>query len=77
MLFTEPTFLFLFLPAGEVLVGAFKAKHSGWTFANLSTLFKQPYLSAYETSIKISLVTAFVGAVILLWAIRMIAPAHA
>lgn len=53
--------LFLFLPAGEVLVGAFKAPHAGWTFHNVSTLFKAPFIGAYETSIKISLVTAVVG----------------
>ena len=53
--------LFLFLPAGEVLVGAFKGKHGGWTFDNLNTLFHKPFIGAYETSVKISLVTAVVG----------------
>jgi putative spermidine/putrescine transport system permease protein len=53
--------LFLFLPAGEVLVGSFKAVHGGWTAENLRTLFKEPFLGAYETSIKISLATALVG----------------
>ncbi len=53
--------LFLFLPAGAVLVGAFEGKKSGWTLDNLHTLIKQPFLGAYETSIKISLVTAVVG----------------
>jgi putative spermidine/putrescine transport system permease protein len=53
--------LFLFLPAGEVLVGAFKGVHTGWTLSNLRTLFKQPFLNAFETSIKISLLTAVAG----------------
>jgi putative spermidine/putrescine transport system permease protein len=53
--------LFLFLPAGAVLVGAFEGKKSGWTLGNLHTLIKQPFLGAYETSIKISLVTAVAG----------------
>jgi putative spermidine/putrescine transport system permease protein len=53
--------LFLFLPAGAVLLGAFEAKKSGWTLSNLHTLIKQPFLGAYETSIKISLVTAVIG----------------
>lgn len=53
--------LFLFLPAGEVLIGAFKGVHTGWTLHNLRALFNQPFLGAYESSIKISLVTAVVG----------------
>jgi putative spermidine/putrescine transport system permease protein len=53
--------LFLFLPAGAVLIGAFEGKKSGWTLGNLHTLIKQPFLGAYETSIKISLVTAVAG----------------
>jgi putative spermidine/putrescine transport system permease protein len=53
--------LFLFLPAGEVLIGAFQGKHSGWTLDNLHALSKQPFRGAFETSIKISLVTAFIG----------------
>lgn len=53
--------LFLFLPAGEVLVGAFKGVHSGWTFHNLRALFNEPFRGAYVSSIKISLVTAVAG----------------
>jgi putative spermidine/putrescine transport system permease protein len=53
--------LFLFLPAGEVLLGAFKTKTGGWTGHNIGLLFKQPYIGAYETSIRISIVTAAVG----------------
>jgi putative spermidine/putrescine transport system permease protein len=44
-----------------VLVGAFRGKHHGWTLGNLHSLVKQPFLGAYETSIKISLTTAVVG----------------
>jgi putative spermidine/putrescine transport system permease protein len=53
--------LFLFLPAGEVLVGAFKGVHAGWTFHNLRALFNEPFRGAYVSSIKISLVTAVAG----------------
>jgi putative spermidine/putrescine transport system permease protein len=53
--------LFLFLPAGAVLLGAFEGKKSGWTLDNIHTLVKQPFLNAYETSIKISLATAVIG----------------
>ena len=53
--------LFLFLPAGEVLVGAFKDLDGGFTFANITALFHDPYLQAYRNSIEVSLVTALLG----------------
>jgi putative spermidine/putrescine transport system permease protein len=57
------TILFLFLPAGSVLVGAFQAKGHGYTFENVRTLFHHPYIDAYRTSIEISLVTAVIGGI--------------
>src|SRR5207249_1908212 len=55
--------LFLFLPAGQVLVGAFKATHGGYTLANLHDVLHAHQLrNAYETSIRISLYTALFGA---------------
>ena len=57
------TILFLFLPAGQVLVGSFKGVHGGWTFANLRLLVHHPYIDAYETSVKVSLITALIGAI--------------
>ncbi len=55
--------LFLFLPAGQVLVGAFKGEHGGATLANLSAIIHTDNLrQAYKTSIEISLVTAGLGA---------------
>lgn len=53
--------LFLFLPAGQVLLGAFKDQEGGWTLDNLATLFDEPYRTAYRNSIEVSLVTALVG----------------
>jgi putative spermidine/putrescine transport system permease protein len=53
--------LFLFFPAGQVLTGAFKSKTGSWTLSNLQALVHKPYINYYETSIKISLVTAIVG----------------
>ena len=47
-----------------MLVGAFKAAHGGWTVGNVRDLVRQPYIGAYETSIKISLATALVGALL-------------
>ena len=57
------TILFLFLPAGEVLVGALKSVHGGWTIGNVQQLFHHPYIDAYKTSIEVSVVTALLGAV--------------
>lgn len=53
--------LFLFLPAGEVLVGAFKGSTHGWTLSNITQLVHEPYVHAYRESIEISGVTALIG----------------
>jgi putative spermidine/putrescine transport system permease protein len=55
--------LFLFLPSGQVMVGAFQDSHGGWTFSNVSAILHTNYLrSSFETSIQLSLETAFWGA---------------
>jgi putative spermidine/putrescine transport system permease protein len=56
-------FAFLFLPAGQVLVGAFKGEHGGFTFSNITGLFHQPYIGAFQNSIELSGVTALAGGV--------------
>ena len=53
--------LFLFIPAGEVLVGAFKNAAGDWSFATIGDLFQHQYLHAYWITIKISLITAALG----------------
>jgi len=58
------TLLFLFLPAAEVLVGAFKAKDGALTFHNLHLLLQSPYIDAYKTSVEVSLVTALIGGIL-------------
>ncbi len=55
-------FLFLFLPAGNVMAGAFNGKHGGWTVSNIQLLFHHPYIDSYKTSIEVSGVTALIGA---------------
>ncbi|MBA2460476.1 MAG: acriflavin resistance protein [Actinobacteria bacterium] len=55
------TFLFLFLPAGQVMFGAFQDQAGGYTLTNVETLFEEPYRSAFRNSIEVSLVTAGVG----------------
>ena len=52
---------FLFIPAGNVIAGAFKSVSGGFTFQNVQDLFKAQYLDAYKTSIEVSLVTALLG----------------
>ena len=54
----------MFLPAVSVMVGAFKSNSNHWTFANISTLFHDPYRHAYVESIEVSGVTALLGGVI-------------
>jgi putative spermidine/putrescine transport system permease protein len=55
---------FLLLPAGVVLVGAFKGKN-GFTTANISEVINTPqYIHAFRTSIEISLVTALIGGIL-------------
>jgi putative spermidine/putrescine transport system permease protein len=56
--------LFLLLPAGDVLVGAFRSDDGQWTTANIHALFHAEYLHAFENSIRISLYTAIVGGLI-------------
>jgi putative spermidine/putrescine transport system permease protein len=52
---------FLLVPAGEVMVGAFRGVNGGWTFSNITELFHQPYITYYKTSIDVSLVTSLLG----------------
>jgi putative spermidine/putrescine transport system permease protein len=53
--------MFLFLPAGNVMLGAFNGKHGGWTLSNVRLLFDHPYIDSYKTSIEVSGVTALIG----------------
>jgi putative spermidine/putrescine transport system permease protein len=53
--------MFLFLPAGNVMLGAFKAKDGSWTTENIRLLVQQPYVDAFKTSIEVSTVTALIG----------------
>ena len=53
--------LFLFIPAGNVLLGAFKNADGAWSLATIRDIFQQQYLHAYWVTIKISLITAAAG----------------
>ncbi len=56
-------FLFLFLPAGSVLVGALEDKAGHASLQSVRQLSHHPYIDAYRTSLEISLVTALLGTV--------------
>jgi putative spermidine/putrescine transport system permease protein len=52
---------FLFIPAANVIAGAFKDTHGNASLENVRTVFKSQYIDAFRTSIEISAVTALVG----------------
>ena len=57
------TLMFLFLPSAQVMIGAFKNSSGGWTTSNVSAIIHTPSLRhSFETSIQLSLETAFWGA---------------
>ena len=53
--------LFLFIPAGNVIAGAFQSVKGGYTFENIHAIFQTQNLDAYKTSIEVSVVTALLG----------------
>jgi putative spermidine/putrescine transport system permease protein len=64
--------LFLLLPTGCLLVGAFQDAQGHFTLANLSHLLEGNVLAAYRISLEVSAVSAAVGAVAgfaLAWAV--------
>jgi putative spermidine/putrescine transport system permease protein len=56
--------MFLILPTGFLMVGAFQDAGGHFTLANIWNLFQPSILSAYWISIEVSAVSAFGGAVI-------------
>src|SRR5262249_59627341 len=53
--------LFLFIPAGEVLLGAFKSADGSWSFSTIDDVLQPQYRHAYWVTIKVSLITAAAG----------------
>jgi uncharacterized membrane protein YeaQ/YmgE (transglycosylase-associated protein family) len=54
---------------GDIVVGVVGAFLGGWIFTT--------FLGVAGGGVLMSLVTAFIGAIALLWLIRMVAPSHA
>jgi putative spermidine/putrescine transport system permease protein len=58
------TALFLLLPTGIVVVGAFSSTDGSFTLSNFSALNKQYILNSFTTSVALSTASAVVGAVL-------------
>ena len=56
--------LFLILPAGYLVVGAFQTPDGGFTLQNIRNLFQPGIMSAYWVSIQVSAASAIGGALI-------------
>jgi putative spermidine/putrescine transport system permease protein len=56
--------MFLILPTGYLLVGAFQDPNGNFTLANLGDLFQPSILSAYWISIEVSAASAVGGAIV-------------
>jgi uncharacterized membrane protein YeaQ/YmgE (transglycosylase-associated protein family) len=54
---------------GDIAVGVIGAFLGGWIFSS--------FLGVAGGGVLMSLVVAFIGAIVLLWAIRLVAPRHA
>ena len=64
-------FLFLILPSGVLLAGAFFDKDGGFTLQNLLDLSRPKIVSAYAVTLQLSALTAFLGVILgflLAWA---------
>ena len=61
MPFFAYTSIFLLIPAGEIIAQAFRNPSGRFTLANVRGLFDAQILDAFETTIKISLITAVLG----------------
>src|SRR5258708_40352916 len=56
--------LFLLLPTGIIVAGAFFPKEGAFTFANFADIDKPYIIKAFTNSLIVSSVSAFVGAVV-------------
>ncbi len=46
--------IFLLIPTGELIVGAFRTANGAFTFSNIRDIFNQPYPAAFEFSLELS-----------------------
>jgi putative spermidine/putrescine transport system permease protein len=55
--------LFLLVPTGDVLVGAFRGSSGGWTLHNVDLLRQSQFVHAYENTVKLGVFTGLVGGI--------------
>jgi putative spermidine/putrescine transport system permease protein len=55
--------IFLLIPAGELVVGAFRTASGAFTFSNIRDIFQAPYPAAFEFSLELSALSALIGGI--------------
>ena len=55
--------IFLLIPTGELIVGAFRTANGTWTLANIHDIFRAPYPQAFEFSLELSALSAAIGGI--------------
>jgi len=53
--------IFLLIPTGELIVGAFRTANGAFTLSNLADIFHAPYPQAFEFSLELSALSAVMG----------------
>jgi putative spermidine/putrescine transport system permease protein len=56
--------IFLLIPTGELVVGAFRTASGAFTFSNIADIFHAPYPSAFEFSLELSAMSALWGGIL-------------
>jgi putative spermidine/putrescine transport system permease protein len=54
---------FLLVPAGDVMIGAFRDDAGNWTMHNIDLLRQQQFQHAYENTLKLGIFTALTGGI--------------
>ena len=57
------TLLFLFIPAADVMIGAFRDDAGNWTTRNINLLRQEQFQQAYTNTLKLGFYTAVVGGI--------------
>jgi putative spermidine/putrescine transport system permease protein len=55
--------VFLLIPTGKLIVGAFTTTTGAFTFSNIASIFHAPYPSAFEFSVELSALSALWGGI--------------
>ena len=55
--------IFLLIPTGEIIVGAFRTVNGAFTLSNISDIFQAPYPAAFQFSVELSALSALIGGI--------------